>query len=142
MLRHPRVKRPDRFQAEESGERLGGHAAAPKGAVDPIADLSLPLRRPTANVSGYLTVNEHRLFQKRVVGQELRPMLVERSPVARIECDHGHRDRISLVLEKQRQVVRFNIPQLDLWLHRGLEKEEVRIKNYEIEFKIHLRRRK
>jgi hypothetical protein len=28
MLRHPRVKRPDLFQAEESGERLGGHAAA------------------------------------------------------------------------------------------------------------------
>jgi hypothetical protein len=43
-------------------------------------------------------------------------MLVERSPVARIECDHGHRDRISLVLEKQRQVVRFNVPQFDLWL--------------------------
>ena len=37
-------------------------------------------------------------------------MLVERSPVARIECDHGHRDRISLVLEKQRQVGRFDIP--------------------------------
>jgi len=36
MLRHPRVKRPDLFQAEEGGERLGGHAAAPKGAVDPI----------------------------------------------------------------------------------------------------------
>ena len=47
-------------------------------------------------------------------------MLVERSPVARMECDHGHRDRISLVLEKQRQVVRFDIPQLDLCLHRGL----------------------
>ena len=120
MLRHPRVKRPDRFQAEESGERLGGHAAAPKGAVDPIADLSLPLRRPTANVPGYLTINDHRLFQKRVVGQKLRPMLVERRAVARIECDHRHRDRISLVLEKQRQVVRFDIPQLDLCLHRGL----------------------
>ena len=64
MLRHPRVKRPGLFQAEESGERLGGHAAAPKGAVDPIADLSLPLRRPTANVSGDLTVHDHRLFQK------------------------------------------------------------------------------
>jgi hypothetical protein len=44
-------------------------------------------------------------------------MLVERSSVARMECDHGHRDRISLVLEKQRQVVRFDIPQLDLCLH-------------------------
>jgi hypothetical protein len=54
MLRHPRVKRPDLFQAEESGERLGGHAATPKGAVDPIADLSLPLHSPTANVSDYL----------------------------------------------------------------------------------------
>ena len=47
-------------------------------------------------------------------------MLVERSPVARMECDHGHRDRIALVLEKQRQVVRFDIPQLDLCLHQGL----------------------
>ena len=56
MLRHPRVKRPGLFQAEESGERFGGHAAAPKGAVDPIADLSLPLRRPTANVSGYVVL--------------------------------------------------------------------------------------
>src|SRR6266404_2230607 len=120
MLRYPRVKRPGLFQAEKSGERLGGHAAVPKGAVDPIADLSLPLRRPTANVSGYLAVNDHRLFQKRVVSQELRPMLVERSPVARMERDHGHRDRISLVLEKQRQVVRFDIPQLDLCLQRGL----------------------
>jgi hypothetical protein len=35
MLRHPRVKRPDRFEAEERGERLRGHAATPKGAVDP-----------------------------------------------------------------------------------------------------------
>jgi len=34
MLRHPGVKRPGLFQAEESGERLSGHAAAPKGAVD------------------------------------------------------------------------------------------------------------
>ena len=47
-------------------------------------------------------------------------MLVERSPVARIECDHGHRDRIALVLEKQRQVGRFDIPQLYLCLHPGL----------------------
>jgi hypothetical protein len=31
MLRHPRVMRPDGFKAKESGERLGGHAAAPKG---------------------------------------------------------------------------------------------------------------
>jgi hypothetical protein len=42
MLRHPGVERSGLFQAEESVERLGGHAAAPKGAVDPIADLSLP----------------------------------------------------------------------------------------------------
>ena len=56
MFRHPRVKRPGLFKAEESGERLGGHAAAPKGAVDPIADLSLPFRRPTANVSDYLVL--------------------------------------------------------------------------------------
>jgi hypothetical protein len=45
-------------------------------------------------------------------------MLVEGSPVARIECDHGHRDRIALVLEKQRQVARFDISQLDVWLHK------------------------
>ena len=56
MLRHPRVKRPGLLQAEESGERLGGHAAAPKGAVDPIADLSFPIRCPTANVSDYLMI--------------------------------------------------------------------------------------
>ena len=41
-------------------------------------------------------------------------MLVERSPVARTESDHGHRDRISLVLEKQRQVVRFHISELNI----------------------------
>lgn len=35
MLRHPGVRRPNLFQAEECGERLGGYAAAPKGAVDP-----------------------------------------------------------------------------------------------------------
>ncbi len=34
MFRHLCVKRPNRFQAEESGERRGGHAAVPKGAVD------------------------------------------------------------------------------------------------------------
>ena len=56
MLCHARVKRPDGFKAKESGERLGGHAAAPKGAVDPIADLSFPVRCPTANVSDYLMI--------------------------------------------------------------------------------------
>jgi hypothetical protein len=55
-------------------------------------------------------------------------MQVERSPVARTECDHGHRDRIYLVLEKQRQVVRFDISQLDLRLHRDL----LRLVNLEI----------
>jgi hypothetical protein len=48
-------------------------------------------------------------------------MLVEGSPVPRIERDHGHRDRISLVLEKQRQVVRFDIAQLDLCFHWNLK---------------------
>jgi hypothetical protein len=41
-------------------------------------------------------------------------VLVERSALARLQGDHGHRDRISLVLEKQRQVGRFDIPELDV----------------------------
>ena len=50
VLRYAGVKRADRFQPKESGERFSSHAAAPKGAVDPIADFlrlrlirSLPL---------------------------------------------------------------------------------------------------
>jgi hypothetical protein len=43
VLRHAGVKRAGRLEAEKSGERLGGDAAAPKGAVDPIADLALGL---------------------------------------------------------------------------------------------------
>jgi hypothetical protein len=108
------VKRAGLFQAEESGERFGGHATAPKGTVDPIADLSLPVRRPTANISGYLTVNEHGLFQAGIVRQEFRPMLVERRPVARIEGNHSHGDRISLVLEKQGEILRLDVTELNV----------------------------
>ena len=49
-----------------------------------------------------------RFFQERVVGQELRPMLVKRGPVARLEGDHRHGYGIALVFEKERQVVRFD----------------------------------
>ena len=43
VLRYTSVKRSSRFQAEESGERVGGHSVtSPKGAVDPVADLSFP----------------------------------------------------------------------------------------------------
>jgi hypothetical protein len=39
-------------------------------------------------------------------------VLIERGPIARMECDQLHRDRTSLVFEEQRQVIRFDIAQL------------------------------
>ena len=46
VLRCAGVKRARLFQAKKSGERAGSDAAAPIRAVDPVADLALPVRTP------------------------------------------------------------------------------------------------
>jgi hypothetical protein len=44
-------------------------------------------------------------------------MLIERSPITRVEDDHRHGHGISLVFEEQWQVARFHISQLDFCVH-------------------------
>jgi hypothetical protein len=114
VLRYAGVKRTDWFQPKESGERFSGHAAAPKGAVDPIADLPLSLRRPAPDVPGYLAVDDYGLFQVGFVGEELRLMLGEFGGIARTEHDHLDSHGIALVFEEQREILRFDITELNV----------------------------
>ena len=103
------VKRARLFQAQESGEGFRRDAAAPEGAVDPVADLSFSVRQPTPNVPGDLGVGDDRLFQTGIVREELLPVLIERGTIARTKCDQRHGDAMSLVLKEERQVIRFDI---------------------------------
>ena len=109
MFRHTGVKRSRLFQAQESGESLGRDATAPKGAVDPVADLAFSVRRPAADVPGDLVACENRLCQILLVGQKFRLMLMESFPLARIKRDHCHGHGVPLVFKEERQVARFDI---------------------------------
>ena len=128
MGRYAGVERARLFQAQESGEGFGRDAAAPEGAVDPVADLSFSVRRPTQNVPGDLAVGDDRLYQTGIVREDLLPVLIERSPIARTEGDHRYGDGVALVFEEQRQVVRFDIAQLHLWF-QGIEFQSQEIRN-------------
>ena len=86
---HASVKAAGLLEAKEDGERCRRHTAAPKGAVDPVADLALPFRQLTPNVPGDLAVCDDRLCQQGVVRQRLLPVLIERGPIARTECDRS-----------------------------------------------------
>ncbi len=68
-----------------------------------------PLAREAQNVLGYPVINDHRCYQIRRVRQDLRPMLIERSRIARTECGHRHSFGILLVREEHRQVFRFDV---------------------------------
>src|SRR4051812_4397229 len=79
---HAGVERPLLFQAEKGSERLAHNATSPKCAVDPVADLALPVSPEAADVSGYLAIGYDCFFQAGVVHQDLGPMLVEFSFIA------------------------------------------------------------
>lgn len=101
------------FQLQKRGERLGGNAPAPQGAIKPVADLAVPVRVPARDVPGDLLCgfpgpDSDRPNQARFVGEDLRPMPVELGAIARFEGDHRHRDGVALVFEEQREVAGFD----------------------------------
>ena len=100
------VEWPPLFQAEKRSERFAGNATPPKCAVDPVADLAFPISPKTADVPRDLAIDYDCLFQTGVVRQDLYPVLVEFRFVARTEYDHRDGHGISLMFEKDGQVVR------------------------------------
>ena len=100
---------PPLFQVKKSRERLAGDSSPPQGAVDPIADLALPVAQETGDVSGYLPIGYDGLCQRSLIRQDLCPMLVELRTFARTEDDQRHGYRISLVFKKEGQVGRFDV---------------------------------
>ena len=110
---HTGVEWPALFQAEKLSERFAGNATPPKFAVDPLADLAFPISPKTADVPRDLAIGYDCLFQAGVVCQDLCPVLVEFSFIARTEYDHRDRHGISLMFEKDGQIVRFDVAQVD-----------------------------
>ena len=105
---------PPLFQANKRRERFAGNASSPKGAVDPIADLAVPVAQKTGDVPGYLPIGYDRLCQSGLIRQDFCPMLVEFTPFARTEYNQRHRDGISLVFKEEGQVARLDIAQMDV----------------------------
>ena len=63
MFGHTGEEWPPLFQAKKRGERFAGNASSPKCAVDPIADLALPVAQKTRDASRYLPIGYDSLCQ-------------------------------------------------------------------------------
>jgi hypothetical protein len=80
-------------------------------APDPVADLAPVAALEAEHVPDDLVAGHDRPDPDRVVGQDARPVLVERLAVAARHARHHQRDRVALVLEEDRQVGRLDLAQ-------------------------------
>src|SRR4029453_7754942 len=90
---------------------------APVLASDPVADFPLTLVLPAHDVAHHHTVGLDGAVDGPFVAQDLRPVVLERGPVAWLDRCHPRRLRVGLGLEEDREVIRRHRPDPDLLAH-------------------------